>query len=902
MQRVLTILFFIFFYQNSAFSNHIVGGEIEMIHIGDSNSFTYEIKLIQYFDAAQDENPGPDNFITYSIFRLSDGTFMQDGTMPITKQELVPYTDPDCSRGDLITIRVEYSHEITLDPNLYNDPQGYMIAWERCCRNQRIKNLTDPGWNGMKYILQFPPIVDESGAPFINSSPKLFPPLSDYACVNQLFYIDFAGTDDDGDEIIYSLSAPLDDRWDNSYTKQQIGDLGVCNPNSGNFNGPLCSSLVVPDPLPPPHNIVQFSPGYTVDNMIPGNPPLSISNDGFITVTPEEPGLYVFSVTAEEYRNGIKIGEAKRDFQMLVVPGCNPPDPPETLVKIPGQSDYYNEDDTIYYVASEPKCFELFVTDDVGTNVTLSAEAVSFAGGINNDISNIFSFKNGTINSSQDTISVEVCVSDCPYVKNEPFLIDLIASDDACPLPQKDTVRVTILVEPPTNKDPYFFNQNDTNYVTVQWNSSYSTEIIGLDEDLDSLNVDYFVPNTLGFDIEDYGISFSSLESEAGSISSFLNFDTNCRKFDYSDRSNFLLGFVVDDLDTCNLNNADTIFYDLTIELPENTGPILSSDKEITDSVKSRPNFSRIEYETDLTGSLSLNLFSDDTDNDSLIINALGVGFDLNDINGLFSANNFERGHVEGQFNIDLECINFPYKDKNEYRINFITEDIDYCQEKNADTIQLVLKLNIPDNIDPKINNETEYVLNTNNAFEVNINGTDADNDLILLELISDGLPGDFKFESSTGVGEVNSKLYWNPTCEFLGTDFGPKGYNLTFRVKDNNCPYYGETTKTIKFLLEKPEVDWDSFIPPNAFSPNGDGINDVFKLTNLNIPNQNLPVDGCDDNFESIIFVDRTGVEVYKTNDKYFEWDGGNRSPGVYFYYIKYTISEYKGSVTIVY
>ena len=39
-----------------------------------------------------------------------------------------------------------------------------------------------------------------------------------------------------------------------------------------------------------------------------------------------------------------------------------------------------------------------------------------------------------------------------------------------------------------------------------------------------------------------------------------------------------------------------------------------------------------------------------------------------------------------------------------------------------------------------------------------------------------------------------------------------------------------------------------------------------------------------------------------FDVGDKYFEWDGGNRSPGVYFYYIKYTISEYKGSVTIVY
>ena len=879
MQRVLLILFLFYFSLNNVFSNHIVGGEIEMIHIGDANSFTYEVKLIQYFDCAQDANPGPDAFITYSIFRNSDGAFMQDGTMPITNQEFVPYTNPDCAIGDLCTIRVEYSHEITLDPNQFNDPQGYTIVWERCCRNWSTKNLVNPGWNGMTYTLQFPPIVDESGAPFVNSSPRLFPPLSDYACVNQLFYIDFAGTDDDGDEIIYSLAAPLDDK--------QANNTGI---------------VALPPSSAPPHPIVDFATGYNVNNMIPGTIPLTISESGFITVTPSEVGLYVFSVRAEEYRNGVKIGESRRDFQMLVVDGCNPPDPPEARVKIPGQTDFYKEDDTIFYVASQPKCFDLFVTDDVGTNVTLSAESVNFEGGVNNDVSQIFSFNKGTINSSLDTLSVQVCVSDCPYVQNKPFLIDLIASDDACPLPQTDTVRVTIIVEPPTNKDPYFINQNDTNYVVVPWNSSFTTEIIGIDDDLDSLSLDYFVPNTLEFDIEDYGISFLASESEAGSISSILNFDTNCRQYDYSDRSNFLLGIVVDDLDTCNLYNTDTIFYDLTIELPENTGPVLTADIEISDSVNSRPNFSRIEYETDLTGNLSINLFSDDSDNDSLVINALGVGFDINDINGLFSANNFERGHVEGQFNIDLECINFPYDDKNEYRINFITEDVDYCQEKNADTIQLVLKINIGDNFDPKINNETEYVLNTNTQFEVNINGTDEDNDLILLELISDGLPGDFKFESSSGVGEVNSKLYWNPTCEFLGTDFGPKGYNLTFRVKDNNCPYYGESTKTIKFLLEKPEVDWDSFIPPNAFSPNGDGINDVFKLTNLNIPNQNLPVDGCDDNFESIIFVDRTGVEVYKTNDKYFEWDGGNRSPGVYFYYIKYTISEYKGSVTIVY
>ena len=665
-----------------------------MIHVGDENSFTYEVKLVQYFDCAQTANPGPDNLITYSIFRKSDGAFMRDGTMFITNQEFVPYTNPDCALGFLCTLKVEYSHEITLDPEEFSHPDGYVIVWERCCRNWETKNLVNPGWNGMTYTLYFPPIVDATGKPFVNSSPRLFPPLSDYACVNQLFYIDFAGTDDDGDSISYSLAAPLDDHQDNN-----------------------SNIVALPETTPPPHPIVDFAPGYTLDNMIPGDPALSISNNGFITVTPTEVGLYVFSVKAEEFRNGVKIGESRRDFQMLVVDGCNPPDPPEALVKVPGQLDFYKEDDTIVYVASQPKCFDLFVTDDIGTNVSLNAIAVNF-GKEGSDLDDIFSFSEGSINSAGDTLKVEVCVSDCPYVQNEPYLIDLIAADDACPLPQRDTVRVTIIVEPPTNQDPYFVNQNDTNYVSINWNSQYSTEIIGADIDLDSLSMDYFIiPDKPGYNIEDYGISFNALESGAGSISSFLNIDTYCRQYDYSDRSNFLLGIVLDDLDTCDILNQDTIFYDLTVELPDNSGPKLTSDKEITDSVNSRPNFSIVEIETNLSGSYSMNLFSDDLDNDTLIMNAEGVGFNLEDINGLFSSNSFERGHIEGQFNIDLECVNFPYNDINEYKINFITEDIDFCQETNADTIQLIIKINIDENNDPVIHNETEYIIQPNKTF-----------------------------------------------------------------------------------------------------------------------------------------------------------------------------------------
>jgi gliding motility-associated-like protein len=49
----------------------------------------------------------------------------------------------------------------------------------------------------------------------------------------------------------------------------------------------------------------------------------------------------------------------------------------------------------------------------------------------------------------------------------------------------------------------------------------------------------------------------------------------------------------------------------------------------------------------------------------------------------------------------------------------------------------------------------------------------------------------------------------------------------------------------------------------PNAFTPNQDGINDEFYITNANFPKFTLTV------------FDRWGNRVYATNDGNFRWDG---------------------------
>jgi gliding motility-associated-like protein len=73
----------------------------------------------------------------------------------------------------------------------------------------------------------------------------------------------------------------------------------------------------------------------------------------------------------------------------------------------------------------------------------------------------------------------------------------------------------------------------------------------------------------------------------------------------------------------------------------------------------------------------------------------------------------------------------------------------------------------------------------------------------------------------------------------------------------------------------------------PNIFTPNGDGVNDVFRPN----PQESQQAE----NFEIQIF-DRWGKLVFKTKDFPFEWNGnymnGNNacSDGAYFYVVEFS------------
>ena len=101
----------------------------------------------------------------------------------------------------------------------------------------------------------------------------------------------------------------------------------------------------------------------------------------------------------------------------------------------------------------------------------------------------------------------------------------------------------------------------------------------------------------------------------------------------------------------------------------------------------------------------------------------------------------------------------------------------------------------------------------------------------------------------------------------------------------------------------------------PNVITPNGDGFNDIFIITDY------TEVSGSSTTFKSdqasyslmndfyisneLVVFNRWNQKVYETKNYLNDWDGGNLSDGVYFYVLKchgkFEDDTFKGSLTIL-
>ena len=119
------------------------------------------------------------------------------------------------------------------------------------------------------------------------------------------------------------------------------------------------------------------------------------------------------------------------------------------------------------------------------------------------------------------------------------------------------------------------------------------------------------------------------------------------------------------------------------------------------------------------------------------------------------------------------------------------------------------------------------------------------------------------KFE---GVGKVGIRFCWTPDqCEILATDT----FNLTMHGYSLGCDGSVDSVeKVTKIVIDKPQ---SSYLVPNVFSPNEDGINDIYRL-------EQGAFDRCLDNLTVKIY-NRWGQQVFESDDAQFKWNGRDES-----------------------
>ncbi|MCS6796870.1 MAG: hypothetical protein NZ516_13025, partial [Raineya sp.] len=318
-------------------------------------------------------------------------------------------------------------------------------------------------------------------------------------CLGQNFSTtNFAATDADGDQLVYSMTTPF-----NGYSS-------TSSPNPFSAGAPNTYGF------PPP--TITWQPGYSATNAIPSSVgmPLSIDSDtGILSVNPNRTGLFVFAIRCEEFRNGTKIGESRREFQFLVRE-CRSNTPPVVSLPLPNNpSQNYVQGDTLTIDASNDAnlCFNFKITDSPNENIT-RITAVKVSGNFNFRNN---PFKAGSIRTNaQGEAFVEFCWIKCVYSRNpnDIFVFDVIVQDDACPVPGRDTLRVKLRVLPKNNALPILSILQATPNVDVSQKIINAqirdlVEIIfqGTDANQDELILEAFIngdtTNILGFTLQD---------------------------------------------------------------------------------------------------------------------------------------------------------------------------------------------------------------------------------------------------------------------------------------------------------------------------------------------------------------------------------------------------------------
>ena len=276
----------------SIFATHLVGGDfkITMTNNGASSS-DYDIQLRLYRDDVNGLVNMPST-VTIGIYQIGTNILQTTKVLYLDNNTgtIVPLGDA-CFSPNPFVIRVEEGVYNGLTSTvLPNFSMGYYIQYQTCCRNASVTNLADPDSDGISIFAIIPdPALGQNSSPDFGNYPN-----DAYFCLNRTNSFIWPVTEPDGDSMVFSLVQPLNSN----------GSATGSSPGSGAY---------------PYYPTCPYAVGYSLTSLGPGTPPFTINSvTGEIFGSPAINGNFVFAVRVEEFRNGLKIGEVRRDVQYAV--------------------------------------------------------------------------------------------------------------------------------------------------------------------------------------------------------------------------------------------------------------------------------------------------------------------------------------------------------------------------------------------------------------------------------------------------------------------------------------------------------------------------------------------------------------------------------------------------------
>jgi hypothetical protein len=224
-----------------SYSTHLMGGNLSYTFVSfnpGNNTYTYtvELRIYRYCTGA---TSGLDDTMFMGAYYESASlakTLAQQIPLPLVSQQFItpPNPNPNCNFASNVCVE-----EGVFRANMVLGPSatGYHLIVQRCCRNNNISNLVNPGGAGQVYYATIPPTSIRNSSPSFASVPVPF------ICAGDTTSILNAAFDADGDSLAYSFVTPFN------------GTSGSGNPNPGPPN---------PYQFPIPNVTFDAGAGYTL--------------------------------------------------------------------------------------------------------------------------------------------------------------------------------------------------------------------------------------------------------------------------------------------------------------------------------------------------------------------------------------------------------------------------------------------------------------------------------------------------------------------------------------------------------------------------------------------------------------------------------------------------------------